>query len=79
MVNKWTHAALSAPHTKRHLDAIPSPGARALVEFAERRAAKTCPACGEPMTVIRDLVSYPGMPGQRVLPCDCLTERKDND
>jgi hypothetical protein len=56
-----------------------SPGARALVEFAERRAAKTCPACGEPLTVIRDLVSYPGMPGHRVLPCDCLTERKAND
>jgi hypothetical protein len=78
MVNKWTADALSAPHTQRHLDAIPSPGARALVEFAERRArGPLCPACGEPRDVIRDLVTFPGFPGQRLLPCDCLTERKD--
>ena len=56
----------------------PTPGARALTAAAAARRGPLCPACNEPLTVIRDLVSYPGMPGQRVLPCDCLTERKDN-
>jgi len=55
----------------------PSPGARALVEFAERRAAKTCPACGEPLTVIRGLPTRRADAGSTDLPCECLTIRKD--
>lgn len=54
------------PHT-------PHPGAIALVEAATRRAAARCPACGDHLTIIRDLVTFPGYPGSRVLPCDCLT------
>jgi hypothetical protein len=79
MVNKWTHAALSAPHTQRHLDAIPTPGARALTAAAAARRGPLCPACGEPLTVIRGLPTRRADAGSTDLPCDCLTERKAND
>lgn len=54
---KWTRDALDAPHTQRHLDAIPQP-------------PRTCKHCGQPRKIIKDNETI-GIKGVRLLPCEC--------
>lgn len=53
---KWTSDALAAPHTQRHLDAIPQ--------------CQTCQHCCQPRKVVNDNETL-GINGVRLLPCEC--------
>ena len=55
-MTKWTADALAAPHTQRHLDAIPQ--------------GQTCQHCGQPRKIVKDNETI-GIKGVRLLPCEC--------
>ena len=55
-MTRWDADALSAPHTQRHLDAIPQ--------------GQTCQHCGQPRRIIDDNETL-GIAGKRLLPCKC--------
>ena len=52
----------------------PTPGALALTAAAAARRGPLCPACGEPLTVIRGLPTRRADAGIEVLPCECNTK-----
>lgn len=55
-MTRWTRDALNAPHTQRHMDAIPQ--------------GQTCPRCGQPRKIVKDDETF-GIKGVRLLPCEC--------
>lgn len=62
---KWTRDALSAPHTQRHLDAIPQGVPSPIDPYKPH-----CLRCGQPRRIIKDNETI-GIKGVRLLPCEC--------
>lgn len=64
-MTRWTADALSAPHSQRHLDAIPQDGA-----FQPLRHRRICQHCGQPRLIVKDNETL-GIKGVRLVPCEC--------